>query len=329
MKESKAYIVNDYTLDRLTKDEGLLDEIYWRNFTKVYLEGFTCQCDQLSPLHEADPEVRMEEIPRPCWSATAARVSYEEGCLNVLFGGTNHLVYVEDNVLVWACKNIKVVDWKTHVSPKLVSILNPCFSVGDFIDRRSTAKVTEATLRNAQYDILDIKQKDATDHICRSLQIGGSVTRPDKDEYFMTLAVDAARRATCKRHKIGAILVDSNNRVVSTGYNGAPAGMAHCLDIGCVRDELKIASGTQIETCRGIHAEQNALLQAESMYRLGGGTCYCVYQPCVTCAKLLINAGVLRVVYITPYKDELAVRMLRDAGVKLVFMENFPRREET
>lgn len=141
----------------------------------------------------------------------------------------------------------------------------------------------------------------------------------------MDLAVVTARRATCLRHNIGAVIVDPNGRVVSTGYNGPPAGMAHCFEVGCIRNEKKIKQGTQIEVCRGVHAEQNALLQSESMHRMQGGTCYCVFRPCVTCAKLLINAGIKRVVFSIPYKDNLATIMFEEAGVTL---DEFVREEE-
>jgi len=137
------------------------------------------------------------------------------------------------------------------------------------------------------------------------------------DEYFMGFAEAASQRTTCLRRRTGAAIVDKNHRVVSTGYNGAPAGMKHCLDIGCLRDERGIPSGTQQQVCRAVHAEQNALLQAEDMDRVQGSTCYCLVEPCVICCKMLINAGVKRIVYKEPYPDELGAIMLADAGVSL------------
>ncbi len=145
------------------------------------------------------------------------------------------------------------------------------------------------------------------------------MTRPNKDEYFMTLAADVARRSTCIRHKIGAILVSSDGHVLATGYNGAPRGMRHCLGTGCMRDELSIPSGTQQQLCRAVHAEQNALLQAASHgASLVGAHLYCTMYPCVICAKMLINAGVKRVVYSEHYPDDLAEEMLLAVGVEVV-----------
>jgi len=143
------------------------------------------------------------------------------------------------------------------------------------------------------------------------------LTRPTKDEYFMGIARAVAERSTCVRRKVGAVIVDSDGRVISTGYNGSPAGMKHCLDIGCIRNAQNIPSGTQQQICRAVHAEQNALLQAEDIMRVRGSTCYCLVEPCVICSKMLINAVVLRVVYQEPYPDELGAQMLSEASVKL------------
>ncbi len=137
------------------------------------------------------------------------------------------------------------------------------------------------------------------------------------DEYFMGFAEAASWRTTCVRRRTGAVIVDKNNRIVSTGYNGNPAGMKHCIDIGCLRNERNIQSGTQQQLCRGVHAEQNVLLQAEDMSRVQGSTCYCLIEPCVICCKMLINAGVKRIVYKESYPDELGADMLSEAGVSL------------
>jgi dCMP deaminase len=140
--------------------------------------------------------------------------------------------------------------------------------------------------------------------------------RPTWDEYFMQIADVAATRSTCLRRHVGAALV-FDRHILATGYNGVPRGIAHCGDRGCLRAELKIPSGTQHELCRGLHAEQNALIQAARHGGIAadGATLYCTAHPCVQCAKLLINAGVRRIVYRTPYPDELSESLLREAGV--------------
>ena len=139
--------------------------------------------------------------------------------------------------------------------------------------------------------------------------------RPSWDEYFMSITDQVAERATCKRRKIGAVLV-KDKRILATGYNGVPAGLAHCDEVGCLREQRGIPSGTQHELCRGIHAEQNAVIQAaKSGTAIDGATVYCTHQPCVLCAKILINAGVKDIVYRAPYPDELATEMLAEAGI--------------
>lgn len=143
-------------------------------------------------------------------------------------------------------------------------------------------------------------------------------TRPDWDTYFMDIAVVVARRSTCLRRRVGAIVV-KERRVLTTGYNGAPTGLAHCADAGCVRDRLKIPSGERHELCRGLHAEQNAIIQA-AVYGVSirGGTLYSTDYPCSVCAKMIVNAGIKRVVYQGSYPDDLAKAILAEAGVKVV-----------
>lgn len=139
--------------------------------------------------------------------------------------------------------------------------------------------------------------------------------RPSWDEYFMAITDQVAERATCKRRRIGAVLV-KDKRILATGYNGTPAGLAHCEDVGCLREQRGIPSGTQHELCRGIHAEQNAVIQAARHgIAIDGATVYCTHQPCVLCAKILINAGVQEIVYREAYPDELAQEMLAEAGI--------------
>ena len=141
------------------------------------------------------------------------------------------------------------------------------------------------------------------------------MSRPTIDDYFLNIAEVVATRSTCLRRKIGAVLV-KDKRIISTGYNGAPSGAAHCLDIGCIRDRKKIESGTMHEMCRAVHAEQNAVIQA-ALHGVStrGATLYCTHQPCVICAKILINAGIVRVVFSRPYPDKNALKYFEEAGV--------------
>lgn len=142
--------------------------------------------------------------------------------------------------------------------------------------------------------------------------------RPSWDEYFMEIAELVAKRSTCLRRQIGAVIV-KDRRILTTGYNGAPAGLPHCSEVGCLREELKIPSGERHELCRAIHAEQNAIIQAAYHgISLKGGTCYTTCEPCSLCAKMLINAGILRVVYQGNYPDPLAQEFLRAAGVETI-----------
>ncbi|MDF2957426.1 MAG: Deoxycytidylate deaminase [Candidatus Alkanophagales archaeon MCA70_species_1] len=144
------------------------------------------------------------------------------------------------------------------------------------------------------------------------------------DEYFMEIAKVVAKRSTCLRRQIGAVIV-KNKIIVSTGYNGAPRGLPHCLDIGCLRDELGIASGERQEVCRGVHAEQNALIQAGRSAE--GATLYVNAYPCKICAKLIINAGIKRVVVSGEYSDTEGLDLLRDAGVEVVFLKDAKEEE--
>lgn len=142
--------------------------------------------------------------------------------------------------------------------------------------------------------------------------------RPSWDEYFLGLARVVAQRSTCLRRQVGAVLV-KGERIIATGYNGAPQGLPHCLEAGCLRDEKGIPSGHRYELCRGVHAEQNALINAA---RYGVSTLdsvmYCTNQPCMLCARMLINAGVIKVVHQGEFDDELALEFLRQAGVETV-----------
>jgi dCMP deaminase len=138
--------------------------------------------------------------------------------------------------------------------------------------------------------------------------------RPGWDEYFLRLAELAATRSTCTRRQVGAVLV-SGRRVLATGYNGAPRGLPHCRETGCLRERLQIPSGQRHEICRGIHAEQNAILQAAQYgVAVKAATFYCTNQPCAICAKLILNLDVGRLVLRSAYPDDLAADLLREAG---------------
>ena len=143
--------------------------------------------------------------------------------------------------------------------------------------------------------------------------------RPSWDEYFMEIAEIVKTRATCLRRQVGAVIV-RENRIITTGYNGAPAGTKHCIDVGtCPRTELNIPSGERHELCRALHAEQNAIIQAAKIgVSTENATMYVTLQPCVICAKMIINAGITRIVYKGDYPDELSLSMLDEAKVQLV-----------
>lgn len=140
-------------------------------------------------------------------------------------------------------------------------------------------------------------------------------SRPGWDAYFMDIVDLVSRRSTCLRRAVGAGLV-RDKRILATGYNGAPSKLQHCLEIGCLRDQLHVPSGERHELCRGLHAEQNAIIQA-ALHGVSakGSTLYCTHHPCVICAKMIINAGVARIVIRDSYSDQLAADMLREAGI--------------
>ncbi len=149
--------------------------------------------------------------------------------------------------------------------------------------------------------------------------------RPSWDEYFMGITRLAASRSTCIRRNIGAVIT-KNNRIIATGYNGAPSGMKHCLELGCLRDKMKIPSGTRHEICRGLHAEQNALMFAQGT-DLQGAVLYCTNQPCVVCAKLIIQSGIKTIIYEEEYPDALAREFLKESGIATFKLENGKRKK--
>ncbi|HEX9714457.1 MAG TPA: cytidine/deoxycytidylate deaminase family protein [Desulfurivibrionaceae bacterium] len=143
-------------------------------------------------------------------------------------------------------------------------------------------------------------------------------TRPSWDEYFMGITEMVAQRSTCLRRKVGAILV-RDKRIIATGYNGAPAKVSHCLDIGCLREQQGIPSGERHELCRGLHAEQNSIIQAALHgFSIEGATLYCTNMPCAICSKMLINARIEKIYYKEGYADSLSSLLLAEAQVPVV-----------
>ncbi len=137
----------------------------------------------------------------------------------------------------------------------------------------------------------------------------------------MKIAELVASRSTCLRRNVGAVIV-KERRILATGYNGVPRGLVHCEERGCLREELNISSGEHQELCRGLHAEQNAIIQA-AMYGISiqGSYIYCTNQPCITCAKMIINAGITRIFYQHDYPDKFARDLLKEAGIEEIYYE--------
>ncbi|WP_202707383.1 deoxycytidylate deaminase [Sporosalibacterium faouarense] len=146
--------------------------------------------------------------------------------------------------------------------------------------------------------------------------------RPSWDEYFMEIVQVVKKRSTCLRRQVGALIV-KDKRILSTGYNGAPTGLKHCSETGCLRDKMNIPSGQRHELCRGLHAEQNAIVHAaNSGVSIKDATIYVTDHPCVLCAKMIINGGIRKVVFASGYPDELSSKLLSEAGVELVDFGN-------
>ena len=143
-------------------------------------------------------------------------------------------------------------------------------------------------------------------------------SRPSWGTYFMNITNLVAERSTCTRRAVGAVLV-KDKRILSTGYNGAPTGLKHCRDVGCLREQLGVESGKMHELCRGIHAEQNAIIQAAYHgVSVKGAVIYCTNQPCSICAKMIINAGIKRIYYQSGYADSLSKDLLAEAQVEVI-----------
>ena len=146
--------------------------------------------------------------------------------------------------------------------------------------------------------------------------------RPTWDQYFMSIAELTAKRSTCLRRNVGAVIVHSKH-IIATGYNGAPRGIAHCAERGgCLRQELGIPSGERHELCRALHAEQNAIIQAAVFgHSIEGATIYITHAPCVICSKMIINAGIQKIFVGADYPDEFATEILGEAGLKIVLLD--------
>jgi dCMP deaminase len=148
--------------------------------------------------------------------------------------------------------------------------------------------------------------------------------RPDLDTYFLKIASVVGERATCRRHHMGAIAV-RDKHILATGYNGAAAGLKDCLELGCLRDELGIPSGTRHEICRAIHAEQNVIIQAALHgVSLEGATVYCTHTPCILCAKMMVNARIARSVSFGKYSDDQFIDLFKEAGIQVDILPRPP-----
>ena len=134
-------------------------------------------------------------------------------------------------------------------------------------------------------------------------------------DYFMKITYLVSERATCTRRRVGAVIV-KDKHILATGYNGAPSGVRHCFETGCLREQLKIPSGQRHEICRGIHAEQNAIIQAAVHgINISGADLYCTTHPCILCTKMIINCGIKHIYYAESYPDEMSTEILNEAGI--------------
>ncbi len=144
------------------------------------------------------------------------------------------------------------------------------------------------------------------------------IHRPSWDDYFMEIAYLVATRSTCRRRQVGAVIV-KNKRILTTGYNGAPQSLPHCLDIGCLREELNIPSGQRHELCRGLHAEQNAIIQAAtSGTSIKNAVIYSTHFPCSLCMKMIINAYIKKIYYVEGYPDELSKKFSEQSNTDAI-----------
>ena len=152
-------------------------------------------------------------------------------------------------------------------------------------------------------------------------QMSGVNNRPSWETYFMDIAMLVARRATCIRRSVGAVIV-KDKRILSTGYNGVPTGLEHCIDLGCLREKLNVPSGERHELCRGIHAEQNAIIQAALHgVSIKGASLFCTNLPCSICTKMIINAGLQKIYYLSGYADSMSMEMLKEARIDTIMFD--------
>ncbi len=151
----------------------------------------------------------------------------------------------------------------------------------------------------------------------KNIKRGKKDSRPGWDEYFLEIAFLVAKRSTCLRRKVGALVV-KDRRILATGYNGTPSGIRHCAQTGCLREKMNVPSGQRHELCRGLHAEQNVLLQA-SLHgvSLKDSVLYVTNQPCLICTKMIINAGIKEVIMAGHYPDPMALEFLKEARIKV------------
>ena len=158
--------------------------------------------------------------------------------------------------------------------------------------------------------------------------MSNTAERPSWETYFMEIAVLVARRSTCMRRSVGAVVV-KDRRMLSTGYNGAPSNVRHCRETGCIRERLNVPSGERHELCRGIHAEQNAIIQAAFHgVSIRDASLYCTILPCSICAKMIINAGIKKIIYRSGYADGMSAEMLNEAGIDVSKLEASGQEEE-
>jgi len=150
------------------------------------------------------------------------------------------------------------------------------------------------------------------------LKAKDKLIRPEWEVYFLEIAQLVSKRSTCLRRAVGAVLV-KDKRILASGYNGAPSGMKHCAEVGCEREKLNVPSGFRAELCRGLHAEQNAIIQAAYHgVEIKGSILYSTTMPCSICIKMLINAGIKKIIYLEGYPDPLAKRLIKESGIKVI-----------
>jgi dCMP deaminase len=189
----------------------------------------------------------------------------------------------------------------------------------DFSEKDKKGQQVGRCIKLADFKLINDKTlEDAEkklEEILRKIEI--KIPRPDWNDYFMKMALLVSERSTCLRRHVGAIIV-KEKRVLTTGYNGAAKNMKDCIELGCLRDELNIESGTRHEICRAIHAEQNAIIQAGSYgINIKNGIMYCTHTPCMICAKMIVNSGIKEVISYQDYSDKKARNFLKSAGIKL------------